>query len=505
MQTTQLYNVVIPDGIKSGQQFQAALGGTIQTLTCPPNLMGGMTMQVNLSQPTAVPVASAIPIAASNVVPVLVPPPQAGVAVVVQQPPVKQAFDIGGPQDANKKDKNGFENLGPAGVGSPGYKAILIFLLYAILSGGEYALSSTSLSRILFGAFVDRGVIGNIYFPVEGNVRDEWPFWVMATFGIIAACFVIGEFVHSSSGGKNLLRAVNFTICATIMPGAWYTIYYAIDSDWRMTDKTHNTYIVTGAITLALSIFASHKLDTAARSGGDHWTKRKVETLSLGLGLYYLSLAMVILGGEIMRENWEFYFIFILAQLALTGLAGIALRKKLGLPLLYFGYLLQQGTYICNVAINSDTLWGVGITHCVAAGIVLLGIFLRESKFYVVALDVNVAAVCFMAFKTGGIAYIGGIAGFIGCIISFLFLFSDSHEGLKTTFRAGNDKTLKLMTISGFLLGMYMLANAWIIYEDWKGFRGSIGWDRKVNGFIALGLGIFGTVLSVKGVTELRK
>jgi len=272
-----------------------------------------------------------------------------------------------------------------------------------------------------------------------------------------------------------------------------------------MTDKTHNTYIVTGAITLALSIFASHKLDTAARSGGDHWTKRKVETLSLGLGLYYLSLAMVILGGEIMRENWEFYFIFILAQLALTGLAGIALRKKLGLPLLYFGYLLQQGTYICNVAINSDTLWGVGITHCVAAGIVLLGIFLRESKFYVVALDVNVAAVCFMAFKTGGIAYIGGIAGFIGCIISFLFLFSDSHEGLKTTFRAGNDKTLKLMTISGFLLGMYMLANAWIIYEDWKGFRGSIGWDRKVNGFIALGLGIFGTVLSVKGVTELRK
>ena len=226
MQTTQLYNVVIPDGIKSGQQFQAALGGTIQTLTCPPNLMGGMTMQVNLSQPTAVPVASAIPIAASNVVPVLVPPPQAGVAVVVQQPPVKQAFDIGGPQDANKKDKNGFENLGPAGVGSPGYKAILIFLLYAILSGGEYALSSTSLSRILFGAFVDRGVIGNIYFPVEGNVRDEWPFWVMATFGIIAACFVIGEFVHSSSGGKNLLRAVNFTICATIMPGAWYVFSF---------------------------------------------------------------------------------------------------------------------------------------------------------------------------------------------------------------------------------------------------------------------------------------
>ena len=254
-----------------------------------------------------------------------------------------------------------------------------------------------------------------------------------------------------------------------------------------------------GISTTVCVCLGSSKAEKAAKGGGEKWSKERIQALTFAIGMYFICLALVCVGSQVAgAKDWELYTVAIPLILLASGIAGVASSSKpAGLPLLFAGFLTTQAT----VTLKSE-LYGVGITHLGAVALVVIGMVSKQGKWHVVAFEAYVAAVCFSAFKAGGVAYIGGIVGFVGGIVALLVIFSDAHDSLKQ-FGAGNNETKKLLAVSGFLFGMLQGAAAFSMYQMWN--NGLAIWSVKVSGFLALASGVFSTVLAIKGFTELRR
>lgn len=495
--SAQTYNVLIPDGVKPGQQFQTSLGGNIVPVVCPAHLSGGMTMQVThpAQQASAIPVAAAIPFSPPVV--------SAYPAALPAQPPVK--VNVNNYDDAVESSgisANGFVNAGEDVNGSPGFKAILVGIIYVLAVGGQYYINATLpfrqyLSSRVISPWLDQALFGNLYIATKVDGAEQVIWWVMAAI-LLASCFIIvSEIMTPRSGGKYILYAVAWVSHGSISPAACYSM---IQGMRHVSDgnRVTWTYFFMGIAAAVCVLIASNKAQKAAERGGEKWSKERIQGLTSAIGAYFICLALVCVGNQVaIGADWVLYTVAIPLILLVSGIAGIASSSKsAGLPLLFAGFLLTEATSSLR-----NEFYGVGITHLVAVALVAVGMVSKQAKWHVVAFEAYVAAVCFAAFKAKGVAYVGGIVGFIGAIISLLVIFSDTHDSLKA-FGAGKNETKKLLAVSGFLFGMLQGAAAFTLYQAWS--IGHPGWNIKLSGFFSLATCFLSTILAVKGFTELR-